>query len=155
MIQSLNSNHGKPSQSLTRPVSLSPHRRHGVSAKNRSESARSTLLVMSGPLDAVTVSAPGKVLLTGGYLVLDPQYAGSVLSVSARFHSRIVTIVNGPQPTAANTLLITVLSPQVSAEASEYLLSIDGAQIQLTQRYTRSHGHTWHSHVSQTKLITP
>ncbi len=93
---------------------------------------------MSAPLDAVTVSAPGKVLVTGGYLVLDPQYAGSVLSVSARFHSRIVTSVNDAQPTAANTVLITVLSPQVSAEASEYLLNLDDARLKLTQRYTHA-----------------
>lgn len=32
------------------------------------------------------VSAPGKVLLTGGYLVLDRKYTGTVLALDARIH---------------------------------------------------------------------
>ena len=36
-----------------------------------------------------TASAPGKVMVTGGYLVLDPAFSGLVLSLSARFHSTI------------------------------------------------------------------
>lgn len=37
---------------------------------------------------SVCVSAPGKVLITGGYLVLDQQYAGLVLASTARFYAR-------------------------------------------------------------------
>lgn len=37
---------------------------------------------------SVCVSAPGKVLVTGGYLVLDPKYAGLVLASTARFYAR-------------------------------------------------------------------
>lgn len=33
------------------------------------------------------VSAPGKVLLTGGYLVLDRKYTGTVFSVDSRIHA--------------------------------------------------------------------
>mgnify|MGYP002717611370 FL=1 len=33
------------------------------------------------------VSAPGKVLIAGGYLVLDPAYPGIVLVTNARFYS--------------------------------------------------------------------
>jgi len=33
------------------------------------------------------VSAPGKVLIVGGYLVLDPGYTGAVLTSSARIYS--------------------------------------------------------------------
>ncbi|CAG8776280.1 5571_t:CDS:1, partial [Funneliformis caledonium] len=33
------------------------------------------------------VSAPGKVLLAGGYLVLDRKYDGIVIGTSARFYS--------------------------------------------------------------------
>lgn len=40
-------------------------------------------------LDSVCVSAPGKVLITGGYLVLDPKHAGLVLASSARFYAHI------------------------------------------------------------------
>uniref|UniRef100_H3HBR3 phosphomevalonate kinase n=1 Tax=Phytophthora ramorum TaxID=164328 RepID=H3HBR3_PHYRM len=35
------------------------------------------------------VSAPGKVLLVGGYLVLDEQFSGLVLSSTARFYSQV------------------------------------------------------------------
>lgn len=33
------------------------------------------------------VSTPGKVLITGGYLVLDPKYSGLVLATTARFYT--------------------------------------------------------------------
>lgn len=33
------------------------------------------------------VSAPGKVLVAGGYLVLDPTYSGVVVSTSSRFYT--------------------------------------------------------------------
>lgn len=35
------------------------------------------------------VSAGGKVLLAGGYLVLDPEYSGAVISTSSRFYTVI------------------------------------------------------------------
>ncbi len=35
------------------------------------------------------ISAPGKVLLAGGYLVLDPHYSGIVVSTSSRFYTVI------------------------------------------------------------------
>ncbi|KGQ01745.1 phosphomevalonate kinase [Paracoccidioides lutzii Pb01] len=38
------------------------------------------------PLAKTAVSAPGKVLLTGGYLVLDRQYTGTVFALNARIH---------------------------------------------------------------------
>ncbi|KKZ62059.1 phosphomevalonate kinase [[Emmonsia] crescens] len=38
------------------------------------------------PVSETAVSAPGKVLLTGGYLVLDRQYTGTVLALNARIH---------------------------------------------------------------------
>ncbi|KAI0298595.1 ribosomal protein S5 domain 2-type protein [Russula brevipes] len=37
----------------------------------------------------LVVSAPGKVLLAGGYLVLDPAYSGVVVSTSSRFYTVI------------------------------------------------------------------
>ncbi|MFS7944178.1 putative phosphomevalonate kinase [Helianthus anomalus] len=36
---------------------------------------------------AVVASAPGKVLMTGGYLVLEKPNAGIVLSTNARFYA--------------------------------------------------------------------
>lgn len=35
------------------------------------------------------VSAPGKVLIAGGYLVLDPAFSGTVVSTSSRFYTVI------------------------------------------------------------------
>ena len=35
---------------------------------------------------ATALSAPGKVLLTGGYLVLDRNYSGTVFALDARIH---------------------------------------------------------------------
>lgn len=52
------------------------------------------------------VSSPGKVLLAGGYLVLDPTHRGIVISTSSRFY----TLVHPFHPPQANT--ITVRSPQ-------------------------------------------
>lgn len=40
---------------------------------------------------ATIVSAPGKVLLTGGYLVLDPAYTGFVLATDARFYTSVTS----------------------------------------------------------------
>ena len=52
-------------------------------------------------------SAPGKVLLTGGYLVLDRQYTGLVLGLDARIHVAIDSPCEGPTPRE-----ILVRSPQ-------------------------------------------
>ncbi|KAG5635576.1 hypothetical protein H0H81_010741 [Sphagnurus paluster] len=52
------------------------------------------------------VSAPGKVLISGGYLVLDPKYSGTVVSTSSRFY----TVVRDDISTSSNS--IRVRSPQ-------------------------------------------
>ena len=68
------------------------------------------------------VSAPGKVLIAGGYLVLDPAYSGVVVSTSSRFHTAIrdepdlkpATIrVRSPQFVDATWLYSTILEPSV------------------------------------------
>lgn len=51
------------------------------------------------------ISAPGKVLLVGGYLVLDPKYSGLVIAASSRFYT---AIENG----SASSNLIRIMSPQ-------------------------------------------
>lgn len=38
------------------------------------------------PTSVTALSAPGKVLLTGGYLVLDRDYTGTVFALDARIH---------------------------------------------------------------------
>lgn len=42
---------------------------------------------MYGPSSITALSAPGKVLLTGGYLVLDREYTGTVFALDARIHA--------------------------------------------------------------------
>ncbi|KAK7687082.1 hypothetical protein QCA50_009582 [Cerrena zonata] len=56
------------------------------------------------------VSAPGKVLVAGGYLVLDPAYSGVVVSTSSRFY----TVVQDSETTDGQdgSVRIRVRSPQ-------------------------------------------
>ena len=67
--------------------------------------------------DAVAVSAPGKVLLAGGYLVLDRAYTGLVFGLDARIH-----VVVEPIPTRNGVTLseIEVSSPQFEDAVWEY-----------------------------------
>lgn len=77
-------------------------------------------------------SAPGKVLLAGGYLVLDPKYTGLVFGLSARIHVVVKDVEDAAAAgdaqtkTAASHNEIVVDSPQFkdaqwrySYEASE------------------------------------
>ncbi|KAK1821648.1 phosphomevalonate kinase [Friedmanniomyces endolithicus] len=67
--------------------------------------------------NAVAVSAPGKVLLAGGYLVLDREYTGLVFGLDARIHVTVQAI-----PTSSGVTLneIVVQSPQFQDAAWEY-----------------------------------
>lgn len=47
------------------------------------------------PPTETAVSAPGKVLLTGGYLVLDRKYTGTVLALDARIHIIVQQLPRG------------------------------------------------------------
>lgn len=67
------------------------------------------------PPAATAVSAPGKVLLTGGYLVLDRSYTGTVFALDARIHV-IVRQVKRGQGRGSNTL---TSPPLDSADADE------------------------------------
>jgi phosphomevalonate kinase len=57
----------------------------------------------------VAVSAPGKVLLAGGYLVLDRDYTGLVFGLDARIHVHIKNLSTSPGLTLSE---IIVRSPQ-------------------------------------------
>lgn len=48
---------------------------------------RRTTLNQPTKMSITALSAPGKVLLTGGYLVLDRDYTGTVFALDARIHS--------------------------------------------------------------------
>lgn len=59
-------------------------------------------------------SAPGKVLIAGGYLVLEQAFTGLVVGASARFY----TVVKPEAESSAG--IITVLSPQFENATWKY-----------------------------------
>ncbi|GAM21348.1 hypothetical protein SAMD00019534_045230, partial [Acytostelium subglobosum LB1] len=56
-------------------------------------------------------SAPGKVLITGGYLVLDREYDGTVFTINSRFYTTIKPIHAAP----TQSFNITLSSPQFNS----------------------------------------
>lgn len=62
----------------------------------------------------VQCSAPGKVLIAGGYLILDRPNKGVVISTTARFHSNLTEI--GSNNDLPNIYQIIVNSPQFSSQ---------------------------------------
>jgi len=82
--------------------------------------------------DTVAVSAPGKVLLAGGYLVLDRAYNGLVFGLDARIH---IVIQDIPTRNGVTLSEITVQSPQFLDAVWEYgyRLTERGGGINVTQ----------------------
>ena len=78
------------------------------------------------------VSAPGKVLLAGGYLVLDRAFTGLVFGLNARIHVIVDDI-----KTAHGVVLneITVVSPQFVQAIWQYgyRLTEDDGGVKVTQ----------------------
>ncbi|KAK1923300.1 ribosomal protein S5 domain 2-type protein [Papiliotrema laurentii] len=64
------------------------------------------------------VSAPGKVLFAGGYLVLDRQYTGLVIATSSRFYC--VVSPTSTSVTAGSSARITVRAGQFPRDASTW-----------------------------------
>ncbi|TFK54229.1 phosphomevalonate kinase [Heliocybe sulcata] len=76
------------------------------------------------------VSSPGKVLLAGGYLVLDPAYSGVVVSTSARFY----TIIQGEGASdARGAYRIRVRSPQFVDATWIYTVQVDENAVRIEQ----------------------
>ncbi|XP_024377116.1 phosphomevalonate kinase, peroxisomal [Physcomitrium patens] len=67
---------------------------------------------------AVVVSAPGKVLITGAYLVLEQPHAGLVVSTSARFYAVVKPIHENLAPDSWSWSWsdVKVISPQLGTE---------------------------------------
>jgi phosphomevalonate kinase len=78
------------------------------------------------------VSAPGKVLLAGGYLVLDRAYTGLVFGLSARIHVLVEDIDTGAGVELSE---IVVQSPQFRGAIWNYgyHLTDDQGGIHVTQ----------------------
>jgi phosphomevalonate kinase len=73
-------------------------------------------------MSTTIVSAPGKVLAAGGYLVLDQQYSGVVISTSSRFYTVI-------QTASCSANQIVVRSPQFNQAEWKYSVVYDTAGI--------------------------
>jgi phosphomevalonate kinase len=88
---------------------------------------------MSGK--STLVSAPGKVLLAGGFLVLDPQYFGIVISTSARFYTYIHPLSSSSTSTGTGTgaIRIKVRAAQFPKDQSvwEYDLTVTENKVDL------------------------
>uniref|UniRef100_A0A0A0LJZ3 phosphomevalonate kinase n=1 Tax=Cucumis sativus TaxID=3659 RepID=A0A0A0LJZ3_CUCSA len=80
---------------------------------------------------AVVASAPGKVLMTGGYLVLEKPNAGLVLSTNARFYAIVKPIYEEIKPDswAWSWTDIKLTSPQLLRE-SIYKLSLKNQSLE-------------------------
>ncbi|XP_043692329.1 phosphomevalonate kinase, peroxisomal-like isoform X2 [Telopea speciosissima] len=80
---------------------------------------------------AVVASAPGKVLMTGGYLILERPNAGLVLSTSARFYAIVKPIyeVVSPHSWAWAWIDVKLTSPQLCRE-SMYKMSLKHLTLQ-------------------------
>jgi phosphomevalonate kinase len=79
----------------------------------------------SDALKTLTVSAPGKVLVAGGYLVLETPNMGITIAATSRFYSTIVVLKSSKKPAATGTCLnILVDSPQFYTQY-EYAFCVD------------------------------
>ncbi|KAG0361390.1 phosphomevalonate kinase [Gamsiella multidivaricata] len=77
------------------------------------------------------VSAPGKVLIAGGYLVLDRAFSGLVIATDARFYT-LVRSSNHARASPTAPYKITVRSPQFDNATWNYCTSFNGTDAQLT-----------------------
>lgn len=82
------------------------------------------------------VSAPGKVLITGGYLVLENGYSGLVIATSSRFYSSVETAIAAGR-TDSSSFKIQFHSPQFHSK-TEFVLSksssiFEGNEIRITR----------------------
>lgn len=87
---------------------------------------------MSPNLAPTAVSAPGKVFVAGGYLVLDPKYTALVFGLDARIHVEIEPIQTRSGVSLSE---IIVRSPQFRDAVWEYgyRLTEGGSGVNVTQ----------------------
>ncbi|KAI0779733.1 Phosphomevalonate kinase [Fomes fomentarius] len=83
---------------------------------------------MSSSSSPTVVSSPGKVLLAGGYLVLDPAYSGVVVSTSSRFYT-LIDAISAPASATDGPIQIRVRSPQFLDATWLYFVDFDGPDV--------------------------
>ena len=74
---------------------------------------------VANDISSVTVSAPGKVLLAGGYLVLEAPNAGLVIAADKRFYTSVSgtsNTTNDEEDDSERPIHISVKSPQFHSE---------------------------------------
>ncbi|MFS7923194.1 putative phosphomevalonate kinase [Helianthus anomalus] len=88
---------------------------------------------------AVIASAPGKVLITGGYLVLERPNAGIVLSTNARFYAIVKPLYDELRPDswAWSWTDLKLTSPQMGRETM-YKMSLKHFALQCTSSEARN-----------------
>ncbi|WVQ95433.1 phosphomevalonate kinase [Kwoniella sp. CBS 9459] len=102
------------------------------------------------------VSSPGKVLLAGGYLVLDRAYSGVVVATSSRFYS-VVSELSSDTSSASSSeeAIISVRAGQFPREASTwiYSLSVTSDELVLQQTNEDSVGKNKFIYISLLKTL--
>ncbi|WWD20903.1 phosphomevalonate kinase [Kwoniella shandongensis] len=81
------------------------------------------------------ISSPGKVLLAGGYLVLDRQFSGLVVATSSRFYSCVTDLPPSDEISSTNRATISVRAGQFPSTSSTwvYTLTLSGEELVLEQ----------------------
>jgi phosphomevalonate kinase len=86
-------------------------------------------------MPATVVSAPGKVLFAGGYIVLDPRYPGLIVGSASRFYTAVEDLnhEDGHLDRKADSVCITVNSPQFTDLAWKYAINYADAKCEVSQ----------------------
>ncbi|KAJ3258988.1 phosphomevalonate kinase [Boothiomyces macroporosus] len=79
----------------------------------------------------VICSAPGKVLICGGYLVLDQAYNGIVCALDSRFHVELEEV-----PTTFETIDLEIVSPQFTDGLWIYKFDLKNGHLSTTGNNT-------------------
>lgn len=91
---------------------------------------------------STTVSCPGKVLIAGGYLVLEPEHGGLVVATASRFYTvvrdapELAPAATSAPPSSSKDIRIKVNSPQfveatwIYSARVEHSNSFDLSQVQ-------------------------
>ncbi len=84
-----------------------------------------------GRLNTTVISAPGKVLLAGGYLVLDRAYQGLVFGLDARIHACVQVLKTTGKVSSSRKIVVRSPQFQKARWVYSHIASEDG--VRLTQ----------------------